>query len=135
MNEKFKEFVDAVQSGNTEVIKEIINTAIDGQDTTIIKCHNCGEPVALSRTRDLYFMSANKMAHTIKYQVLKHMAEDPEHDIVLPLPMGMEMHISQILESRLRSHCKRGDEHGPVHYETWFPTYVEHYHKKFIEKG
>ena len=127
---KFQEFINSVQSGDTEGMKEIINSITDDRHTTIIKCESCGEIISFEKTRDLFMVSAGKVPPAFNYRMLKHMMEDPDHNIIIPLQMGVQFNLSQIVEGRFRSHCKRGDNGVEVDYDTWFPTYVERWRIK-----
>ena len=127
--------IEATRTQDKQKIEEIINSIVEDKDSTIIKCENCGEIIAFMPTKELYLVAlgGNQKPH-LKYLVLEHMKNDPNHNIKIPIKFGVSYPISKTLESNLRLHCSRGDQNGPVDYETWFPTYVEYYYNKYIKK-
>lgn len=127
---EFDRFVQSHLSGDTETIKEIVDSITRNENTTIIKCLNCGEIIAFEKTRTLFMYAAGGVPTKVNYRMIKHILEDPEHDIVIPVGPGHRFSLSKPIEKKLRNHCNRGDEHGPVDFDTWFPTYVERWRKK-----
>jgi len=125
-SERFNEFLQAVLMGDADTVKNIVKLAIDDSDYTTIKCKSCGEIVAFENTGSLYVNVALGRGIGVKYLVLKHMGEDPDHNIVLPMQFGIEYPISKTMEKNLRAHCNNGD----VNYEEWFPTFVERWRLK-----
>ena len=126
------EFIEAIRKQDKPKIQEIINQVVDDADSTIINCRNCGEIIAFQKTKILY-EAANEHGY-LRYLVLEHMKNDPNHDIVIPVKSLFDFPISKTLETQLKLHCSQGDENGPVDYEKWFPTYVEYYYNKHITK-
>ena len=128
--DKFREFVNAVQNGDTKAIEEIVSMVTDDKNTTIIKCVSCGEIISFEKTRQLFLYAAGNIPPALNYRVLKHILEDSEHNIAIPMAMGLSFPLSQMIEARLRSHCKKGDNGVEVDYDTWFPSYVERWRIK-----
>ena len=127
-----KDLIEAIRIQDKQKIGEIINQVVDDKDSTIIKCRTCGEIIAFQKTKILY---GEAMSHGyIRYLVLEHMKNDPDHDVVIPIHSFFDYPISKTIETQLKLHCSKGDENGPVDYETWFPTYVEYYYNKYIKK-
>jgi hypothetical protein len=131
---EFNRFVQAHLTGDTETVKQIVDTVTRDTDTTIIKCLNCGEIIAFEKTRTLFMYAAGGVPAEVNYRIIKHIQDDPKHNIVIPILPTQNFPISHTIEKRLRYHCENGDSEGPVDFETWLPSYVEHWRNKAEDK-
>lgn len=127
-NIEYNDFIKAVITHDIQRINSIISQVVEDKDTTIIKCETCGEVIAFMRTSQLYKHALTRsMPPEVNYLIVKHMAEDRDHNITVPMPMGLKnMGFSQYLESSFKAQCNNSG----IIYEEWLPEYVEHWKQK-----
>ena len=118
--------MEAVRSGDEAARSEIVKNLVRDDEYTVIKCRGCGDIVAFEKTAELIALASDANAYpAFKYLVLKHMADCPAHNVVVPM-MGVELPFSRMLDANLREGCRRGG----VDYDSWLPSFVERWRLK-----